>query len=363
MSVHVRLAVRDVGTYGGIGRYVAELVEGLRRVDGVDAEVTVIGQAVSPWAAGTRHITTPRMPLGGSLAILKLPRDRRLVHFPLHETTPFFVACSGPVVMTIHSVEPLYMPRDEIGSHLHTLPFRLLRATRRRLARVITPSAFERDRIAEHLRVPVERIDVIPHGVRHDVFRPGAGVAARKSVRDRWGLPDSYFLYVGHHQPQKNVANLIRAFASLDRDDVVLAIAGDTSACAAEYDQASRGKATVRYLGAITDDTELVDLYRGTIAFCFPSLHESFGLPALEAMASGSPVVAARGSGLQQTVGDAALLFDPRSVEELAEQLERLLDDDDERERLAAAGLARASGFTWDRSVLAHVETYRSAVA
>ncbi|HEY8723854.1 MAG TPA: glycosyltransferase family 1 protein [Gaiellaceae bacterium] len=361
------LAVRDIGAYGGIGRYIAELATRLPHLADLDAEVIVIGRTSSPWAQDVPRISVPNIPLGGSLALLKLPRVERVTHFPFHETTPFFAAMRGPIVMTIHSVEPLYLPQSEIQgdgrTRFHKLPLQILRASRSRIERVVTPSAFERDKIVAHLQIADERVDVIPHGVRHEVFFPGDREAAAAKVRAQWGLNTPYLFYVGHHQPQKNVARLIKAFVSLRRDDVVLAIAGNTERCAAEYAEAADGSTTVKYLGPIIDDSILAELYRGAVGFCFPSLHESFGLPALEAMASGCAVIAARGSGLEQTVGDAAALFDPRSVEEIAERLALILDDDVERRRLAAAGLARAAAFTWERSAKEHATSYRKASA
>jgi glycosyltransferase involved in cell wall biosynthesis len=364
----VRLAIRDVGPQGGIGRYVTELVGGLPAVEGIEVHPVVIGRAISDWAIGMPNVDVPRMPLGGSLALLRLPRrSDEVTHFPLHETTPVFAALGGPIVMTIHSVEPTYMLRSELSdaddSKVSTLPFHVLRLVRRRIARVVTPSAYERDRIVENLGFEPDRVDVIPHGVDHDVFSPGDRAEAAELVKARWGIVGPYVLYVGHHQPQKNVERLIAAFRSLRRDDVTLAIAGNTNRCAARYERASRGAANVNYLGEVTDDYDLARLYRAARVFCFPSLHESFGLPALEAMACGCPVVAARGSGLEQTVGDAALLFDPRSVDELAAQLASILHEDSMGRRLGGAGIARAASFTWDECVRAHAATYRKAAA
>jgi glycosyltransferase involved in cell wall biosynthesis len=351
----VRLAVRDVGTYGGIGRYVAELVDGLRRSDDVDLSLVVVGPVRSPWAAEAPRLRTPSVPLGGSLALLRLPRDRRVLHFPLHETTPLFAASAGRIVMTIHSVEPMYMPRTELAldGSVSKLPFRLLRATRRRLARVITPSAYEAARIEEHLHIPTDRIDVIPHGVRHEIFN--GHTRTGESAPDR-----PYLLYVGHHQPQKNVARLIRAFVSLGLADVDLLIGGEIGECADSYRDAAGDSRNVRYLGRIVDDVSLAGLYRNALGFCYPSLHESFGLPVLEAMACGCPVAAARGSGLEETVGQAGLLFDPRAIDEIAERLAELVEGAP-RSQLTAAGIQRAAGFTWRRSVQAHVTAYEIA--
>ena len=204
----------------------------------------------------------------------------------------------------------------------------------------------------------------IPNGVSAD-FRPVEG--AKEHVRQRFGIDRPYVLCVGALQPRKNVPLAIEAYARLmgRGTDCELVIAGgDRGGRLDVLDAILRTRLTgrVHLVGHVEDD-ELPALYSAARALVFPSLYEGFGLPALEAMACGTPVIASNTTGLAEAVGDAGLTVDPRSAEELAEALGRVLDDDALRERLVAAGLARAAEFTWARGRARTADVYREALA
>jgi glycosyltransferase involved in cell wall biosynthesis len=310
-----------------------------------------------------------RGPLGGSRPLLALGRSGfDLLHFPMHETTPVFAAVRQPVVMTIHSVEPLFLAAEDLlgrpAPHLWRLPYRMLRLVRSRVRLVVVPSRRTAAEIEEHLRIPADRIKVIPHGVDHAVFRPVD--AAAGLVRAAFGLERAYVLHASHHQPQKNVVRLIRAFAELDGSDLELVLAGELGRCEEDYVEASRASGIeqrLRLIGPVRDDSLLAALYAGARAVAYPSLHESFGLPALEAMACGCPVVASRDTGVAETVGDAGRLVDPRDTAAIAAALAETALDEGAHSEFARRGLERARGFTWERSATAHVEAYAEAVA
>lgn len=361
----VGLVVRDSGTMGGLARYAHELAAGIAASGCAEGRAFVVGPVRSAWPLPVTALVERAGPLGGSRPLLGLrgaPVD--LIHFVSHETTPVFALLDRPVVMTIHSVEPMFLPIEEVLSEASVgaraawhLPFRMLRAVRRRLALVVVPSLVTAEQVAEHLRVPAERIRVIPHGVSFDfgaVREPGEGAPA---------VP--YVLSVAHHQPQKNVVRLIEAFARAGLDDHELVVAGDPRSCRATYEAAvaRQGLAgRVRLIGAVEDDALLARLYRGATLLAIPSLHESFGLPALEAMACGCPVVASRGTGVGETVGDGGILVDPRDCGDIAGALGRIAGDAALRDELAGRALDRASGFTWRRSVDAHLAAYAEVV-
>jgi glycosyltransferase involved in cell wall biosynthesis len=226
---------------------------------------------------------------------------------------------------------------------------RLLPVLARRAKRIVTVSSFSRAELVELLRVDEASIDVVPGGV-DPRFSPSADAGpARRAL----GLEGPYVLCVGSHTARKNLAALVPAAAALRPQGIEVVVAGGHRPQFA----AETGLDGLRLLGHV-DDALLPGLYAGAEAFALPSLYEGFGLPVLEAMAAGTPVVTTTAGALPETAGGAALLVDDPS--ELAAALTAVLD---EPERLRAKGLERARGFTWDRTARAIDAVCASAAA
>jgi glycosyltransferase involved in cell wall biosynthesis len=216
----------------------------------------------------------------------------------------------------------------------------VLPAIARRAWRLITVSAFARGELADLLAVDAA---VIPGGV-DERFDPGADP---EPARRAYGLVRPYVLCVASHTARKNLGALVPAARALAADGIDVVVAGGHRPQFAR----EQGLDDLRLLGHV-DDALLPGLYAGAAAFALPSLYEGFGLPVLEAMAAGTPVVAAATGALPETCGGAAVLAEPDG-EAFAEALTALLGDRDRRQRLREAGLARASGFTWDATARA----------
>lgn len=223
--------------------------------------------------------------------------------------------------------------------------------------RLIAVSEFTANQAAELLGYPHERITTIPHGVE-----PVAEFSALElqAFRDREGLSSPFLLHVGAIQTRKNILRLVEAFEGVG-GEVRLVLAGSAGYGADRiWDRIQRSPAAarIRHYGYVAADFR-AKLYRSAAALAFPSLDEGFGMPALEAMSAGLPVVASNRSALSEVAGEAALLVDPLNVDEIRAGLRRVLEDDALRETLKWAGLERVRRFTWEHAALRTLQLYR----
>ncbi len=268
-----------------------------------------------------------------------------------HLGVPLF-AKVGRYVATIHDMIPLLWP--QLVTRKHRL---VVAAASHRLRRqadlVIVPSEATKADVVRQLRISSTRVEVIPWGC-DERFQPKGDPERLAAVQRKYRLPARYLLFVGTLEPRKNLTALLKAYAMLRQElrdlEVKLVVAGRKGWL---YDEVF---ATVTALAlhedvlftGFVDDTDLPELYRGALMLVFPSLYEGFGLPILEAMASGVPVIASNTSSMPEVAGDAALLIDPRTPEAIAEGMTQILCDEGLRQTLMHRGLARVQGFTWE---------------
>ena len=285
---------------------------------------------------------------------IDLRRERaELFHAP-HYVLPPLTPCKAVVTIhdCIHLRFPQYLPNK--------LGYAYARASMwmatHRSDRILTVSEASKRDILDYFRVPPEKIDVIYNGIdeRFGQSPPEDDIAR---IRERYQLNDPFILYAGNIKPHKNLERTIEAFHLLRRksefENIKLVIIGDEIAKYAALRHAVHHYKLhkyVRFFGFVPDST-LAILYRLAAVFVFPSLYEGFGLPPLEAMASGTPVITSNVSSLPEVVGDAALLVDPLQPEDIAEAMRRVLTDPALREDLRRRGLARAQHFSWERSI------------
>jgi glycosyltransferase involved in cell wall biosynthesis len=344
----------------GIGTYIRNLLRHLARLDR-DTEFVLLCRpqdraALDSLGENFRAVaeTAGNYSVAEQVKIpLALRRERvTLFHAP-HYVLPLLVPCRSVVTIhdCIHLMFPQYLP--------NRMAFGYARASigvaSRRATRVLTVSESSKRDILRFVDIPAHKIDVI-----YNAYDERFGVEPREEdvvrVRERYQLHDEFVLYAGNVKPHKNLERLIEAFdrireRGLDRLRLVL-IGDEISRYAALRRAVHRHQlhSHVRFLGYLPEET-LAVMYRLAGVFVFPSLYEGFGLPPLEAMASGTPVVTSNVSSLPEVAGEAALLVDPYDPAAIADGIYRVLTDDRLRRDLRTRGLARASQFSWEESV------------
>jgi glycosyltransferase involved in cell wall biosynthesis len=285
--------------------------------------------------------------------------DAEITHFMNYHVPP---GVKGKVVTTIHDMAYKAYPETLNSRTLHMLKLSMDRSCRRADI-IITVSNFSKDEIVKYLGVSADKIVVVPNGVDLSKFHPNYSLDEVKSVKSKYGITGDYFLYLGTLEPRKNIERLIKAYGLLKkRLGTVpnLVIAGKKGWL---YDPIFDVVNTLNLNSDViftgyADEKDVPVLMNGAAVFVFPSLYEGFGLPPLEAMACGTPVITSNTASLPEVVGDAALLVDPYSVESIADAMESLLLDPALRAELKDKGLKRASMFTWEKSADIILEVY-----
>jgi glycosyltransferase involved in cell wall biosynthesis len=261
-----------------------------------------------------------------------------------------------PFVLTVFDVLPLRHP--ELFTRATNLHARqVLPRVARAAKRVITISEYSRREICELLAVPPDRVLTIHPGIdQRFVPRP----VDEHWLTERFGVRPPYVLATGTLEPRKNLRSVLDAFSQLP-NDVSLVVAGGHGWHAASIERSlERFGPRVTRTGFLSDD-DLVLLYAGAACFVFPSLSEGFGLPPLEAMACGTPVVASNRTSLPEALGDAAILVDPEDVEALSDAVRRVLSDPVLADNLRERGRRQSERFTWSAAADATVAAYRAA--
>ena len=289
-----------------------------------------------------------------------LMRERPDVFHAPHYVLPLAVRCPSVVTIhdTIHLMFPQYLPNRVAYAYARGSMW----AAARRSDRILTVSEASKRDILRFFNVPADKVVVVYNAIDERFSRepPEADVAR---VRERYQLDQRFVLYVGNIKPHKNLVRLIEAFHLLrrdDLDDLKLLIIGDQISRLPALRRAVHEHKLhkhVRFLGYLPDDM-LAILYRLASLFVFPSLYEGFGLPPLEAMASGTPVVTSNVSSLPEVTGGAAMLVDPYDVTSIVAGMRRVLTDPALAAGMRRNGLERAREFSWERSVVKTHDLY-----
>jgi glycosyltransferase involved in cell wall biosynthesis len=376
MFMHIGIDAHAIGArQGGNETYIRNLIRALAEIDGGNRYTLYLANAgaAEEWRAGfikrfpnfeVRSLPPPtplvRVPVALALELRLRPVDVLHVQY----TAPPF--CPVPVVATIHDLAFEHLP--ETFTRRGSLQLKLtVRRTARKAARIATVSEYSRQDLLRTYKLAPEKVVVTYNGIEpHFTPRPGSPDEAAV-VRGRFGIERDFILAVGSLQPRKNLVRLIRAYARLrsgqEGFQSQLVIVGRklwlTDEIFAEVKK-QQWADDVILTGYVPDD-DLPALYRAASAFVYPSIFEGFGLPPLEAMACGTPVVTSNTSSLPEVVGAAALMIDPYDERELANALLRIVNDESLRTGLRERGIERAQAFTWRAAAEKTLQLYREA--
>ena len=368
--VRIGIDVRKLHDFG-IGTYIRNLLKQLARLD-QDTEYVLFSRPEDHEAVvGLGENFRPVSVRAGNYSMAEqvfLPwairrENLSLFHAP-HYVLPALVTCRSVVTIhdCIHLMFPQYLP--------NRLAYAYARASismaSRRATRVLTVSESSKRDILRFVDVPADKIDVI-----YNAYDERFAVEPREEdvvrVSERYQLRDEFVLYAGNVKPHKNLGRLIEAFHIVRKrglDHLKLVLIGDEISKYAALRRAVHQHQLhqyVRFLGYVNEET-LAVMYRLAGVFVFPSLYEGFGLPPLEAMASGTPVVSSNVSSLPEVAGDAALLVDPYDPTSIADGIYTVLTNADVRRDLRHKGMLRARQFSWEASVRRVHEIYQQVV-
>ena len=359
MRIVIDARMIQPGTMHGIARYVYNLIQGLT-TQGRSHEFFVVVNQNSPlyetkWPSHISLVPINANWIGFSeqWELSRVLRDVKadLFHAPSF-VAPLFCPCK--LVMTIHDLNHLVLP--QFYTPLHQFYYQVfVRRCIRMSEFILTVSNFSKREIVENLRVPEEKVFVTYNGVSES-YRPVEDQEQLRYVRDIYELPEKFIFCVSNNKPHKNVHNLVRAFCHANIE-MPLVLASPVDPKIIRMAEAF-GKKHLIYFSKFIEEKHLPSVYSMTHLFVYPSTYEGFGLPPLEALACGAPVVVARSSSLPEVVGQAAIFTNPHDYQDIAKALERGLNDVELRAQLRKSGIEHATKFSWSDMTMKTLSIY-----
>lgn len=373
----MRIAI-DVSVLGeertGIGNYLQNTIESLADIDQGN-DYLLYSFFLRKYSLKKKNVYVPKQPNfkeklypvpsrfidfflnSTGLEVERIVGPVDVVHFPAYTILP---VRGGKVVVSVH---------DLIHEVLDKFPLlgnrrRFFRMVKDRADRIIAISNSTKADLVNYLDISPEKIEVIYYGVSNS-FRPLSHMEGEELLKTRYGIRGKFILFVGRLELHKNVSRLIRAFRILidrgSRFEYQLVICGEKGS---DYGNVLRLIEELNLMNRVIiaghlPEEKLILLYNLADIFVLPSLYEGFGLPVLEAMACGTPVITSNISSLPEVVGDAARLIDPENLEEIAFAMEEVLEDEELRKKMSLKGLERAKYFSWENTARETLRIYR----
>ncbi len=354
----------------GIGTYTYQLLKNINVIDPIN----------------NYHILEPE----NSSSIIAYKKNFSLSYINTKETSEFWDSINTPKTMPLKDVDIYHVPQNGVGLPLNLpckkvitlhdiIPLKLPETVGDKYLKIftedmpnilsscqgiITVSNFSKEDIAREYNYPLEKIYVTPLAAE-DIYKPLDMTYCHKVLKEKYSITGRFILYVGGFSPRKNILGLIDAFSKLlsksKSKELKLVITGKKGKSYSLYKQRAQDlliEDSVIFTGFIPLE-DLPIFYNGALLLCYPSFYEGFGLPPLEAMACGTPVIASRATALPEVLGDSALLIDPYDIDELCRSLELLAEDTALRNELSLKGLERSFDFNWNKTALSTINAYK----
>ena len=353
----------------GTGVYAEGLLNALMSVDRDNLYMVFTNDAPDSRTKNVKSVTTKfsieNHPLGDIWEQFYLPlylngKKIDVIHSPTFHIP--FLGNGIKKIVTIHDMVSYLYPKTQPMPFVMYSKF-MIKSAINSAHGIVVSSETAKEQIVDHFKAPPELFHVI-HGAPRDIFKP-VGRAVKDFIKDKYALPDQFILFVGSIEPRKNIRSLVKAYSELKRSNQIshkLVICG-TKGWLNEYEKVLE---TIEETGVRNDviftgyvpDEDLPGFYGLADLFVYPSLYEGFGLPPLEAMACGCPVIASNYSSIPEVVGEGGVLIDPFDIDELALAILKVSQDDGLKSRLKEAGIKRALQFSWERSARSTIEMY-----
>jgi glycosyltransferase involved in cell wall biosynthesis len=372
-TVRIAIDIRDITDFG-VGTYIRNIVRTMMRLDH-ENEYCLIGdpervREVGELPPNFHPVAFPNE--NSPATYLKFRQMLRqhacdLVHIPHLVSVPQYLPC--PYVVTVHDLLD-HMYRSQRGSSIRrAVHFYCTKRVLSRAARILAVSNFTKKDVERLFGIPSDAIQVVYNAIDERFRRGHASDADREFIAERYQVNYPFILYTGRISPHKNVVRIIEAFSALKVElekenrftDLKLIIIGDEISSHPDLRRTvirSGVESEVRFLGFVPIDVLRI-FYDTAKVFVFPSLYEGFGLPPLEAMAHGTPVVTSNTSSLPEVVGSAAVLVNPENIFDIMRALHRVLVDQSVRDRMKQRGYEQAARYSWEDSVLRILQVYR----
>jgi glycosyltransferase involved in cell wall biosynthesis len=372
-SVKIAIDIRRMTEFG-VGTYIRNVVRTLGRLDH-ENEFLLIGSPAKVEEIGTLPANFHAVPLLASDRSVQGYREFRtalqglkcdLVHIPNLYSVPRMLPC--PYVMTVHDMLEHMSRVREQGGLWRSFHFQMTKRVLAGAVRIFAVSNFTRNEIEKLFEIPADRVEVVYNAIDERFLHGHASAADRDLIARRYQVTYPFLLYAGRISPHKNVVRMIEAFSALKTElereqaypDLKLIIIGDDLSGNPDLRRTvvrSGVQHDVRFLGFVPIEVLRI-FYDEAKIFVFPSLYEGFGLPPLEAMVHGTPVVTSNVSSLPEVVGNAAVLVNPENVFEIMRALHRVLMDKPLRDRMKERGYQQAARFSWETSVRRILQAY-----